>query len=215
MNRTSAQTQMIIVIALIVVFAAVVVLLGIVPIFTESAALDDKIAQAQTDLQSAKILLQRRQAAKAASAANQVELMKLANRVPDSPQLPTVIIQLQDAANAAGLEFAQISPQTVEPGEELTSPTAASAFSKVPITVVLQGSWADIIEFTRKLDAMERGIRITATNFTNVPEDEDQDRYVEANMMLEVYVMAEADSSGSTASTSAQPAPPTGTTGTE
>jgi Tfp pilus assembly protein PilO len=213
MNRTSAQTQMIIVIALIVVFAAAVTVLVIVPTFSESAALDDEIAQAQTDLQSAKVLLQRRQAAKAASAANQVELMELANRVPDSPQLPTVIIQLQDAANASGLELAQISPQSVEPGEELASPTAGSAFSKVPITVVLQGSWADIIEFTRKLDAMERGIRVTATNFINVPEEEDEDRYVEANLTLEVYVMAEAG--GSSAPASAQPAPPTGTTGTE
>ncbi len=215
MNRTSAQTQMILVIALIVVFAAVVLMLGIVPTFKKAAALDDQIAQAQTDLQGAKILVQRRQAAKAASAANQVELMKLANRVPDSPQLPTVIIQLQDAANAAGLEFAQISPQGVEPGEELASPTGVPAFSKVPITVVLKGSWADIIEFTRRLDAMERGIRITATNFINVPEDEKTDRYVEANMTLEVYVMAAADMSGSTASTSAQPAAPAAPTGTE
>jgi len=215
MNRTSAQTQMIIVIALIVVFAAAVTALVIVPIFNESSTLNEQITQAQKDLQSAKTLLQRRQAAKAASAANQVELMKLANRVPDSPQLPTVIIQLQDAANAAGLELAEISPQAVEPGEDLASPTAVSAFTKVPITVVLQGSWADIIEFTRKLDAMERGIRVTATNFVNVPEDEKQDRHVEANMTLEVYVMAVADQSGSSASASAQPVPPATTTGTE
>ncbi|HZL05918.1 MAG TPA: hypothetical protein VFE45_10975, partial [Coriobacteriia bacterium] len=92
MSRLSAQTQRILAIVVIVVAAIAFVVLGILPTFQESAALDDKIAQAQVDLQSAKTLVQRRQAAKAEAAANQVELMKLANRVPDSPQLPSVII---------------------------------------------------------------------------------------------------------------------------
>jgi len=189
MNRLSAQTQMILAIVVIVVVAAAAVVLGIVPQFQKSAELDDKIVQAELDLQSARTLVQRRQAAKAESAANQVELMKLANRVPDSPQLPTVIIQLQDAANAAGLEFAQIAPQSVEPGEEVAA-GQEPAFSKVPISVVLRGDWADIIEFTRKLDTMERAIRLTATNFKNIPATETEDRYVEANITLEIYVMS-------------------------
>lgn len=189
MNRLSAQTQMILAIVVVVVIAAAFIVLGILPTFQKSADLDDKIAQAQVDLQSAKTLVQRRQAAKAESAANQVELMRLANRVPDSPQLPTVIIQLQDAANAAGLEFAQIAPQSVEPGEEVVA-GQEPAFSKVPISVVLRGDWADIIEFTRKLDAMERAIRVTSSNFKNIPATETKDRYVEANITLEVYVMS-------------------------
>ena len=212
MSRLSAQTQMILAIVVIVVVAAAFVMLGIVPVFQESAALNDKIAQAEMDLQSARTLVQRRQAAKAEAAANQVELMKLANRVPDSPQLPTVIIQLQDAANAAGLEFAQISPQSVEPGEEVAA-GEVPAFSKVAISVVLRGSWADVIEFTRKLDAMERAIRITASNFANVPESEEQDRYVEANITLEVYVMSAAPMTGGSAATSSQStSPPAGAT---
>jgi Tfp pilus assembly protein PilO len=115
--------------------------------------------------------------------------MKLANRVPDSPQLPTVIIQLQDAANAAGLEFAQISPAAVEPGEEVAA-GQVPAFSKVPISVVVRGDWADIIEFTRKLDAMERAIRITSSSFKDIPATETEDRYVEANIIVEIYVMS-------------------------
>lgn len=207
MNRLSAQTQMILAIVVIVVIAAAAVALGILPQFQKSAELDDRIAQAQVDLQSAKTLVQRRQAAKAESAANQVELMKLANRVPDSPQLPTVIIQLQDAANAAGLEFAQIAPQSVEPGEEVAA-GQQPAFSKVPISVVVRGDWADIIEFTRKLDAMERAIRITSTNFKAVAETEDEDRYVEANVILEIYVMSAPPVNAAPASTNAQPASP-------
>jgi Tfp pilus assembly protein PilO len=210
MNRLSAQTQMILAIAVVLVLAAAFVVLGIVPKFQESAALDDRIVQAQVDLQSAKTLVQRRLAAKAESAANQVELMKLANRVPDSPQLPTVIIQLQDAANAAGLEFAQISPQSVEPGEEVAA-GQEPAFSKVPISVVVRGDWADIIEFTRKLDAMERAIRITSTNFKNVAATEEEDRYVEANITLEIYVMSAPPVNATSTSTNSQSAsPPTG-----
>jgi len=209
MNRLSAQTQMILAIAVIVVLAAAAVALVIVPQFQKSAGLDDKIKQAELDLQSAQMLVQRRQAAKAESAANQVELMKLANRVPDSPQLPTVIIQLQDAANAAGLEFAQIAPQSVEPGEEVAT-GKEPAFSKVPISVVLRGDWADIIEFTRKLDAMERAIRITATNFKNVAATEDEDRYVEASITLEIYVMSAPPVNATPASTQTTTTPPAG-----
>lgn len=212
MNRLSARNQLIIAVALIAVAAVAFVVLGILPLFQESGDLDGRLSQAQADLQSAKTLIQRRQGAKAQAAANQVDLMKLANRVPDSPQLPTLIIQLQDAANAAGLEFAQISPGSVEPGEEVAQ-GAEPDFSKVPIAIVLRGDWADIIEFTRKLDGMERAIRITGSMFKNVPEGEDTERYVEANITIEVYVMAAVPASvmGSDAA-SQSVSPPAGAT---
>lgn len=197
MGRLSAQNQMYIGIGLIVVLALLAVFLLIVPVFQEASTLSAQIAGERGNLSAAEALLARRQSAKAQAASNEVELMRIANQLPDSPQLPAVIIEIQDVANAAGLSLESISPQDmVEPPSEGGAGTAA--YMRVPITLQLRGDWPDYIDFLHRVARLDRGVRITSVTLTGVPGTEATateaavDDYVDGNIEIEVYVMAAA-----------------------
>jgi Tfp pilus assembly protein PilO len=209
MSRLSARTQIIIAIVVIAALAVAFIVFAILPLITSASDVDAQIDQANTNLATAQALLARRQSAKAQSAQNEVELIALANEVPDTPQLPSVIIELQDVANAAGLEFPQITVGDLTPGQAADG-SETSDYSAVPLTVVVRGEWADVIEYCGKLYELERGVRITSSSHIYVPETETSEAYVQGTIELEVYVMAAAESP----STSGTAAPSTEATET-
>jgi len=194
MKRLSAQMQMYIAIGVIVLAALAVIVLAIVPKFQESQNVRDQIATAEMNLSTAQALLARRQSVKAQAAATEVELMQIANQLPDSPQLPSVIIELQDAANAAGVELPSISVSGVEnapPAEDGSS----QPFHVLPLTVEYTGQWVDIIDFGRRLGQLERGVRVKSTTYTYVAETEDVKAHIKASGTIEVYMMPGASTS--------------------
>lgn len=189
MGRLSARNQLIIAVGVIVVLSLAVVLLAILPLIQDAATVSGEIDAEQQNLATAQALLARRQSAKAQSAANEVELMRIANQVPDSPQLPTVIIELQDIANASGVTLESIAPGDLEAAEADAS-GVVPAYSVVPVTILLQGDWAEHIDFMRRIALLDRGVRVTDVNTTYVPASEEEPAYVEAVVTVEVYVMA-------------------------
>lgn len=185
MNKLSPTNQLIIAGVLIVVVSAAIVFLGIMPLFQKAADLDVQLVDADTQLQTANALVERRLSAKARAADNEVELMRIANQMPEAPGLPSVIIELQDTANATGLEFVQITPAELEVSEDGT-------YKIMPLTVVMQGDWPDILEFNRKVDKLSRGVRTRSGSFTRVEETDESGvttSYISAQMTLEVYMM--------------------------
>ncbi|GAB4283820.1 MAG: hypothetical protein Kow0067_05240 [Coriobacteriia bacterium] len=185
MNRLSSQNQLIIAGVVLVLITVVVVMLGIMPLFQEASDLDSRIADAETQINSAKALLARRQSAKARAAANQLELMRIANQVPEAPELPSLIVDLQDAANEAGLEFVQVS--VGDPG----APTPEASYSEVPIEVILEGDWTDTIEFLRRLDALMRGVRVQNGTCRYVAIEDAEagtsDEFIETTLLVKAY----------------------------
>jgi Tfp pilus assembly protein PilO len=179
---------MYIAVALLAVVTLAVAFFVILPLFQDASTVEAQIQTEESNLVAAQALLARRQSAKAQSAASEVELMRIANQIPDSPLLPTVIIELQDVANAAGIDFQSIAPGDLEPGKTAADGTP-SEYSAVPITLILRGDWADHIDYFRRIQALDRGVRIAAVTFNYVPKSETDDDYVEANVTLEVYVM--------------------------
>jgi Tfp pilus assembly protein PilO len=187
MNRLSAQNQLIIGVVVIVAVAAAALFLAILPQFDRAKRIDADIAQVESDIQAQRAVVARRMSAKAQAAEAQVEMLRIANQVPESPELPTVIVNLQDAANAAGLAFAQIMPG--EPAPATDASNKDLGYTKIPITVTVRGEWADHIDYLRRLAKLERGIRVTDATYTYVPETDTESAYVEGVIKLEVYTM--------------------------
>ncbi|MHB1341640.1 MAG: type IV pilus inner membrane component PilO [Coriobacteriia bacterium] len=209
MNRLSARNQLILAIVAIVLIAVAVVFLAIMPAFERATMLNGQISQAQSEIQAEKAVLARRQSAKAQSADNQVALLKLANQVPESPELPTLIVDLQDTANAAGLDFVQLQPGEMEPAVDVSGLPAG--YSTLGITMSVRGEWADQIEFLRKIDKLSRGVRVTSVGYSYEPETDETDPAVVATIEIEVYTMSIIQTSASP-STPATVAPPASAT---
>jgi len=194
MGNLSARNKLYIAIGLIAVIVIAVVFLLILPKFQEASDLGAQIDTENINLMSAQTLLARRQSAKAQSAANEAELMDIANAIPDSPQLPTVIIEVQNIANSNGVILQAIAPSDLEDGD-VAQAGGTPAYSVLPIDLVVWGQWRDIIDFLGDIDDLDRGVRVVSMTLTYVDDDPDtkkDDSYIEANIGIEVYAMAAA-----------------------
>jgi type IV pilus assembly protein PilO len=152
MKLTSMQ-KMLGVIALVVVAIVAVIALLIVPKFAEMANLEAEARAAQDQLAQAETQLARLQEARANASATQAELLRLANEFPDNPELPSLIIELQDAANASGVIFNAFAP---------SEPAAVGAqYTEIVLSASVTGTWSDVLDYMRRLGRMTRAIRIT------------------------------------------------------
>ena len=102
MKITSMQ-KMIAVVVLGIVLAAVAFVLLVLPMFAELDSLSAQKTNAEQQRQQAQAVLAGLEQAKSQSAATEAKLLKIGTQMPDSPQLPTLIMELQDIANNAGV----------------------------------------------------------------------------------------------------------------
>lgn len=211
MNLTTQQ-KLIAAIAITVALVVVAVVVLVVPQFGRLGELDSQISQQQQQIQSNQTLLKRRQEVKGRSAQTQTELLRLANEVPESPELPALIIELQDAANESGLEFVSLLPATPVVGKVAdTADDTTSLYETVRIQMTVRGSWQDTVDLLQRLRRLTRQIRVwglQSVRFEDpVAEDgEDAVGKVDSTVTLEAYTMAPSDATTTTV------APPPATT---
>jgi type IV pilus assembly protein PilO len=186
MKMTSMQ-KMLAVIALIAVVSIAVFVLVILPKFGEIAQLDSDLQAAKDQVAQTQTLLNQLQQAKANAAVTQADLLRLSNEFPENPELPSLIIELQDVANSSGVRFNSVTPQ--EPG---TIP--GQAFTEVPIQVNLGGKWSDVLDYLRRINKMTRAVRVTDVALVPLTASTSPTMSVEpslnADLSLRAYVMA-------------------------
>jgi len=203
--KLNKQTIIIMVVLIVVVVVAIFAFL-VFPQFAKLGELELEITAAEMDRASAQTLLARRQNAKANSAQTESKLMRLANELPEAPQLPSVIIELQDIMNSQGLEFSSLSPGRPTDTEE--------GYSAVPIQLRFDGRWSDMVALLQNFPRMNRQVRVVSFSVTRmapveesneetpVVEVEPEER-VSVSMAIEVYTMAQTEATGGTAAPAA------------
>ena len=188
-------------ILMIVGVAVVVIAVGALfawPQYQKLGTLAAQIKTAEDQVQSAKTLLAQREAVKNRAAETDAQWLRLSNLVPDSPDLPSVIIELQDAAFATDMQLTAVTPaQPAAPSQTAAAPgqpaTSSTKALTVPIQITLLGTWSDTVDFLERVLKLNRGVRIvqfqtqvsdTAAANPSLPA------YSEATQVqLEVYVM--------------------------
>ena len=198
--KLSPRDQIIVSVVLITLGALGFLVLFIVPQFGSLATLDDELQDIEQRKTAAETTLARRQEMKARAAETQVQLLDLASRFPETPELPALIIELQDVANTAEIEFIQITP---------TTPAAEGDVSSLPVNMSVTGEWKQLIDFLELLRDLRREIRIANLTVSSVApetgpepgadegpdveapeeEEEEQDYTIEAQVGIEAYMM--------------------------
>lgn len=186
MKLTSMQ-KMLAVIAIVVVVAIAAVALLIVPKFGELSQLetDREAALAQVQQSNMRVAQLRESAAKASI--TQAELLKLANQFPESPELPSLIMELQDAANSSGIRFT-----TFGPGKPVTA--TDGRYTQLPLDVAFTGTWSDMLDYLRRVNHMTRAIRVTNVALASVAPPTDrslasEDMTLTLTLGMRAYVM--------------------------
>jgi type IV pilus assembly protein PilO len=150
--KIGPREQLILVIVGLLVALALVAALFVWPQFQKQKELDAQIATAEQQLQTSKTLLAQRQQIKNRTAATDAQWLRLASLVPENPDLPSLIIEIQDVAFASGVQISSITP-----GQPVQS--ADKSFVVIPLKVNVAGTWADTVDYLKNLNKLTRGIR--------------------------------------------------------
>jgi len=184
MKLTSMQ-KMLAAIALMVIVAVAVVLMLIVPKFSELSALDAEMQAANDQVAQTKALLAQLEQAKAGASLTQAELIALANQFPEKPELPALVIELQDVSNSSGLRFERIGPS-------VPALSPSGQYSEIALNARVTGEWADIVDYLRRVNRMTRAIRVTDVSIApkgSVSPTSTEAPDVTADISMRAYVM--------------------------
>ena len=199
--KLSYRNKLILAGAVAVLLAVLVLVVLVLPEFQQLRTYDDQIAAADQEISQAQTLLAQRQESKARSAETEAKRIRLANQMPETPELPSLIIELQDTVNEAGLDFASLAP---------TEPTLVDAgYSEISLALLVRGTWQDTVDLLQRLPKLTRQVRIveysTIREETVEEEEDDPTNVVETAMTIKVYTMP-----SEVAPTEAPPAPESG-----
>lgn len=161
MNLTGMQKVMIASVGIAVLFVAVFLLL-ILPMFGTLAELDQKERDAEAIVQQTQLTLEQLREAKRRASGTQADLVRLSNQMPDNPELPSLIVELQNICNDSHMLFAAITPNKPEyKGGNGDVPLDLN-FTEVRIDMTVEGTWADLLELLRRIDKIVRLQRISS-----------------------------------------------------
>jgi Tfp pilus assembly protein PilO len=126
------------------------------------------------------------------------DLFQLSRAMPDSPDLPDVLLQLSEIARETGVTFKSITP---------SAPVATATYQQLPIDLVFAGHFYDLADFlyrVRNLVGVHDG-QLDATGrlyaVDSIALDEGSVKFpeVEAKLRVDAYVFGTGMSAATTA----------------
>jgi hypothetical protein len=201
--KKQVPTWPVVAIALVIVVAVAAYFFLIRPKRAEAGRLADQVELLETQVATAKLAAEPNAPKERIKVADLFELTKA---MPDRPDMPGIILELDSIAEAVGIEFVQISPEI---------PVSLGGYRVLPIRFVFEGNYFGLSDFlfrVRNLVAVRNGRLYTSgrfftLDFLRMVEGPDGFPEIEAELVLSAYVYdADAAPSGAV--------PPAGTTTT-
>jgi Tfp pilus assembly protein PilO len=94
------------------------------------------------------------------------ELEELRQFVPDRDDVSNFIFQVQNAADAAGVGFVQITPELPKP------PPEGAPLGEVRATIGAKGGYFAVQDFIRRLYDLDRAVRIDSLTLTGTEDEQ-------------------------------------------
>lgn len=132
----------------LVIVAAAYYFLVLSPLRADIAATEASIATEQQTLSANKAKLAQMEQTRKEAAKNQATLMELSKMLPESTEVPSLLLQIQDLATESGIDFLTISP---------SAPQASGSVEIVSLALSIKGSFFDINDFLYRAEQMVAG----------------------------------------------------------
>ncbi len=113
------------------------------PTRQELASLDEQIATATTTLQTAQQQLVRLEEYKKTAPQARVEVVRLGKMLPDGEGQPSLIVELNDTAEQAGVTISSISRGSLQNGQP---------FGIQTLTLTVSGRFFDVVDFVYRVE---------------------------------------------------------------
>jgi Tfp pilus assembly protein PilO len=123
----------------ILIVAAVAYMVVIRPKRAEAGHLHEQIAELQTKVTAARLAARPQRPDSSIKVADVFEISKA---MPDNPDMPGIILDLNSVAEAAGIKFLSIQP---------AAPSPKTGYSAIEITLSFEGNYFDLTDFLFRL----------------------------------------------------------------
>jgi len=134
----------------LVAVAALVFFLVLNPMRDEIDDLRSQIESEKVRIQKAQQEIDMGEYTKAEGRRNQARLLELAKMIPPGDELPSLILQIQDLADKAGIDWLRITPGSrVEGGTD--------TYEILPLSLEFSGTYFDISDFIYRAEQMVAG----------------------------------------------------------
>lgn len=150
----------------------------------------------------------------------QQQLLALSKRIPTQPEIPTLVVQIEEIANGAGVTQISIIPGAPAP------PPGGGDFQAIPITMTFEGTYNQLQDFLLRTRNLARLVTVNGVTYEPVmtestTADAGGERILSVEIEAEVYFQPGDVPDGAApvaptppaTTTPATPAPPDTTTG--
>jgi type IV pilus assembly protein PilO len=90
------------------------------------------------------------------------QLLELSKRVPTQPELATLVVQIEEIANASGVTQLSIEPGAAEPAP------GGGDFTVIPITMTFEGTYEQMQDFLLRTRNLARLVTVRSVTFCRV-----------------------------------------------
>jgi type IV pilus assembly protein PilO len=93
----------------------------------------------------------------------QSQLLELSKRVPTQPQIPTLVVQVEEIADASGVTQLSVDP------EPPTAPAGGGDYQVVPVTMLFNGTYDQMQDFLLRTRDLTRLVTVTELRYCRNP----------------------------------------------
>jgi Tfp pilus assembly protein PilO len=199
----SARTRMILAGVAVGVVLVAFFFLFIRPRQSELGRVRDNVEKEEARTVSLRSELRRLQALQENAPKLEAELARFRKLVPSRDEVASFIFLVQDAADAAGVDFVQITPELPK------SPPEGAPVAEVRATIGAGGGYFSVQDFMRRLYDLDRALRIDNLSLSGQEDEETGETDLTVGMTSRIFF----EPPGGAAGASATEVPPA--TGTE
>ena len=180
----NARTRLILSVLAVLVVLAAFFFFFIRPRQAELADVKDTIETEQARTVQLQAELQRLQDLQANAPELEAELAKIRGFVPRDDEVPNFLFLVQDAANAAGVDFVSITPELPKP------PPEGAALAEIRAQIGAGGGYFEIQDFIRRLHALDRAVRLDNLTLTGAEDADTGDVIVTMDSIARIFFEA-------------------------
>lgn len=126
------------------------------------------------------------------------QLLELSKRIPDQAEIPSLLVQVEEISNAAGVTQLSIQPEGLQP------PLGGGDFQRIPVTMSFEGTYVQMQDFLRRVQNLARLMTVNEVTYDLAEEGEETtgaaqpraERLIQVEISAEVYVQPSAGPSG-------------------
>lgn len=135
------------------------------------------------------------------------QLLELSKRVPTQPEIPTLVVQIEDVADVAGVTQLAIQPRTPGP------PPGGGDYSVVPVTMSFEGTYEQLQNFLTQTRNLARLVTVNGLTYAEATQEgttlQEIEQVLQVEIEAEVYFQPSVEPSGVPSGvTPTAPAPP-------